>query len=122
MLVENLEKELRQLKKSVERDTIEKKLVELHRKKILTNDDWIEYLHSFAELHPGFYTYIKHIKGISEGDQRQLVFIKLGFSLKEASYLMGISVEGVKRARQRLTKKLGLTDASRLKDFVESNS
>ena len=122
ILIENMENELRQLKKSVDRDVIEKKLLDLHRKKILTDNDWIEYLHSFAELYPGFFAFINNLNGISEGDKRQLVFVKLGFNLKESSYLMGVSTEGIKRARQRLSKKLDLPNASQLKDFVENKN
>jgi DNA-binding NarL/FixJ family response regulator len=48
-----------------------------------------------------------------------LIFLKLGFKQNEIAFLMGISSEGVKRARQRLSKKLGLESAAELSGFIK---
>ncbi len=120
LLIEELETEIHKLTSSSARTDLEEKLFALHKKKILTDNDWIEYFHSFGELYPKFFAILKNLNNLSEGDKQQLIFVKLGFTQKEASYLLGISTEGVKRARQRLAKKLGLLDAGKLKDFVDN--
>ena len=120
MLIEELETEIHELTNSSDRADLEEKLFALHKKKILTDDDWIEYFYSFGELYPKFFAILKNLNDLSEGDKQQLIFLKLGFTQKEASYLLGISTEGVKRARQRLAKKMGLPDAGKLKGFVDN--
>ena len=117
--IEELEQEIEKLSINTEKENIEEKIRKLRKTRILTDDDWEEYYRVFNEIHPLFFSSIKNYRDLSVGDKRQLIFLKLGLTLKEIAFLMGISPEGVKRARQRLAKKIGLNDASELKEFIE---
>jgi hypothetical protein len=99
----------------------DKTLEDLERIKILRNEDWIKYLKVFKLIYPNFFSVInKKFPNLSEGDMRQLIMIKLGYSIKKSASIIGISEVGVKRGRQRLSKKLGLEDITYLKSFVDS--
>ena len=87
--------------------------------KILTNEDWTRFKQMFEEVNSGYLGRLKHeYEDLTEGDKRQFLLIKLGFDKKDAAEMLGISVEGAKRARQRLSKKLKLKDSGQLPDFI----
>ena len=117
--IEELEQEIEKLSKKAEKENIEEKIRILRKTRILTEEDWEDYYRVFNEIYPLFFTNIENYRELSQGDKRQLIFLKLGLSQKEIAFLMGISPEGVKRARQRLAKKIGLKDAGELKDYIE---
>ncbi len=118
LFIGELQKEVDKLSNQEEKVQLNEKIEFLRKTKILTDDDWGKYYKIFNELHPGFASKINNYKTLSEGDKRQLIFLKLGFNHKEIAHLMGISQEGVKRARQRLSKKIGLDNAGELNDYI----
>ena len=117
--IEELEEEVKKLSTSNEKSDLEDKIQLLRETRILTDDDWERYNSVFNEIHPMFCNSVENFDDLSNGDKRQLIFIKLGLKQKEIAHLMGISPEGAKKARQRLSKKIGLGDASELKEYVE---
>ena len=117
--IERLEEEIRNLGDKQDQDKMAEKVQLLRETRILTDGDWQDYNKVFYELHPGFKNSIEGLGDLSVGDKRQLIFIKLGLKQKEIAHLMGISPEGAKKARQRLSKKVGLDSAGNLNKFVE---
>ena len=118
--IEELQNEIEKLGDIDDQQNMEKKIQHLRSSRILTVDDWKEYYRIFNEIHPSFDKRIEHFDILSVGDKRQLIFLKLGLKQKEIAYLMGISFEGVKRARQRLSKKIGLDSTAELSSFIDS--
>ena len=114
----DLQREVNKLSNQEEKVHLNERIEILRKTRILTDDDWEKYFKIFNEIHPEFISKISNYKTLSEGDKRQLVFLKLGFNQKEIAQLMGISMEGVKRARQRLSKKIGLDNAGELNDYI----
>ena len=55
---------------------------------------------------------------ISPSETKLAALLKLNFSSKEISNILGISTESVKTSRSRLRKKLGLTREDNLVDFL----
>ncbi len=93
---------------------------ELENRKILRNDDWQQYMEVFELLYPDFMNRIlAEYPELSEGDKRQLIMLKLKYDRKKSAEILGISPDSIKRARQRLSKKLGLKDVTELGEFVE---
>lgn len=115
-----LEKEIHKLSIISEEKQFEEKIAKLRETRILTNDDWEEYFRVFSEIYPSFFSKEKDFYDLSTGDKRQLVFLKLGLTQIQTAHLMGISPEGVKRARQRLSKKIGVNDTKELKGHIDS--
>jgi tetratricopeptide (TPR) repeat protein len=93
---------------------------ELENQKIHLNEDWEKYVETFSILHPKFLpNIVEEFDNLTEGDKRQLIMIKLGYPRKKSALILGISPDSVKRAQQRLARKLNLKDITELKGFVE---
>lgn len=99
---------------------LKKKQEKLRGMKILKDEDWIYYKTLFREVDSVFYDKVVSIPNLTEGDKRQIFLIKLGYTNKMSADVLGISTEGIKRARQRLAKKLNLKDASKLEDYFSN--
>jgi DNA-binding CsgD family transcriptional regulator len=111
---------LQQESENQDNSNIEDVSKELENRKILINEDWEKYIEIFNVLHPNFLdnVLIKY-PNLTEGDKRQLIMVKLDYSRAKAALILGISPASVKRAKQRLARKLNLKDITELKDFVE---
>jgi tetratricopeptide (TPR) repeat protein len=118
--IEELEDEIKKLSINEEQEHMEEKVQALRKTRILTDNDWEEYNRAFNEIYPLFCDKTRNYNELSTGDKRQIIFLKLGLRQKEIAYLMGISPKGVKKAQQRLSKRIGLIDAGGLKEYVES--
>ena len=94
---------------------------ELENSKISRNKDWQQYIDTFLIIHSNFFKNIESNNvTLSEGDKRQLIMLKLEYSKEKSSSLLGISPDSVKRARQRLSKKLKLEDVNELYSFIST--
>ena len=113
--VEQLEAEINSLENKQYHGQMEQKTQLLKETRILTDKDWEEYTKLFYELHPVLRKSLEGIHNLSTGDKRQLIFIKLGLKRQEIAHLMGISPEGAEKARQSLSKKIGLVNLANLK-------
>lgn len=91
----------------------------LLKMKILTQEDWEKFKQLFEEVNEGFLNRLDSTyPDLTEGDKRQFLLIRLGFNRKETSEMMGISIDGAKKAKQRLSRKLRLKDSSLLSGFI----
>lgn len=102
-------------------DSVECKIyAELRKMKIITEEDIHRFTELFIELHSAFYYKVKmNYRSLSGGDMLQMMLLKLEMTNKDASAKLGISIEGVKRARQRLSKKLKLESVRELNNFID---
>jgi tetratricopeptide (TPR) repeat protein len=118
--IKELQEEINKLSNKEDQKLMEKKIEALRETKILTDADWREYNRVFEEIYPSFSKKIKDYEELSTGDKRQLIFLKLGLKQSEIAQLMGISPESAKKAKQRLSKKIGLKTTRELTKFIES--
>lgn len=87
---------------------------------ILTEDDWVNFKNLFEKVHVGFYTKLRSkYPNLTPGEIRLLSLIKLDLSSHEIANALGISIMGVKKNRQRLRKKLNLTEDEKLEKLIE---
>ncbi|NIJ45871.1 tetratricopeptide (TPR) repeat protein [Wenyingzhuangia heitensis] len=85
------------------------------------SSNWKEFEARFTSINQSFYTNLKEkFPKLGQTDQKICALIKLNFSSKEMSSLLGISVESVHTSRYRLRKKLGLERNDSLSDFINS--
>jgi len=74
---------------------------------ILTENDWRNFKHLFDEVHDSFIDKLStHQANFTPAETRLLALLKLGLSSSEIAQSLGISLNGVKKGRQRLRKKL----------------
>ncbi|PVH25598.1 hypothetical protein DC487_06550 [Sphingobacterium corticibacter] len=82
-------------------------LDELLKEPIMTDDRWTKFKLTFDQVFPD---YLKKKKAkyprLTEGDLRLLALMKLKYSNMGMSSLLGISMDGVKKGKQRLKKKM----------------
>lgn len=98
-LLTEMDKEISHFRKSEETMQISNtNKNNLYNKRILTNSDWFAFKASFEDSYPGYIRKLnKHHGYLSEAEQRILLFIKLGFTSKDISSVLGISVDSVKK-------------------------
>lgn len=87
----------------------------------LTNkEDWINFKDKFKEMNPNFLPnlYKKH-PNLSKTEIRLLILIKIGFTQKEISCMLFIAESSVKKAKQRVRKKMGLTTGISLSTYLK---
>jgi len=80
-------------------------LLESH---IMTDERWIKFKYVFDKVYPGYLSDQKtRYPTLSENDLRIIALSKLELSNRSMSNLLGVSVEAVKKAKQRMKKKIG---------------
>lgn len=84
-------------------------LLEAH---IMTHERWLKFRSVFDKVYPGYLKEMKetHIK-LTENDLKILALQKLDLSNYSMSELLCISVEGIKKAKHRLKKKMNMTNS-----------
>lgn len=88
---------------------------------IKDDTNWENFKRRFEEVHKDFNKNIKMAyPKITANELRLMALLKMNLSSKEIATLLNISQEGVKKARQRLRKKLELQPEMPLEDVVYS--
>jgi tetratricopeptide (TPR) repeat protein len=87
---------------------------------ILTEDDWKKFRELFEKVYPGFFIRLKEkMPDLSPTDTRLLALTKLQLPPKDMASMLGVSYDAVKKARQRLRKKINLPEEGDLEELVE---
>lgn len=90
------------------------------RMKILTPDDWLRFQEIFEQRFPGFGQRVKaHFPDLTNAEMRLFLLLKLGFDSREIAEVQGISVETIWRNRNRLRKKLGLSEVTDFDRYIQ---
>jgi len=114
-LIQNLQNKLVKAK-SQDQDNVtqlELSLNQMLESHIMTDERWLRFKSIFEKLHPGFFSEQRKLyPNISESNLRLLTLNFLGLSNQSISHLLGISLDGVKKAKQRLRKKIVETHQS----------
>ena len=97
------------------------KVLLMLEKELQSKMRWKKFMARFKELHPYFHDYLqKNFPDLSFNDWRLIALVKLNFRTEEIADLLNISVDGVKKARYRLRKKLGVKSETNIKDFLRN--
>lgn len=86
---------------------------------ILTEEDWEDFRLMFEKVYPAFFIRLKEkMPDLTPADIRLLALTKLQLSSREMASLLGISVESIKKSRQRLRKRNHLPEEGDLDEVV----
>lgn len=90
--------------------------------KINTNQEWLAFMAEFEMIYKGFFSKFQANAStqLTQNDNRLGALMKLNLSNKEISEVLFISYDSVKKAKQRLTKKIKLKENQKLIDLVLS--
>jgi len=115
LLIEELQKKYENI--DTDNDDELKELLE--KQKIIRNEDWNKYVKTFNLLFPNFLKKIlSEFPNLTEGDTRQIIMLKLDYSREKSGLIIGISPNSIKRARQRLSKKMNLDNVNNLYKYI----
>ncbi|OGS89971.1 MAG: hypothetical protein A3E30_03480 [Fluviicola sp. RIFCSPHIGHO2_12_FULL_43_24] len=82
---------------------------------------WDNFMRHFDIAHQQFFKKLKHHHpDLTINEEKHCAFLKIKLSNKEVSVILGVAPDTVKKARQRLKKKLHLQIADSLKHYIES--
>lgn len=85
------------------------------------DNNWENFSRYFEEVHKGFNKKVKErFPSITPNDLRLMALLKMNLSSKEMANILNISNDGIKKARQRLRKKMGLSSGESLEAIVIS--
>ncbi|WP_299212173.1 hypothetical protein [uncultured Aquimarina sp.] len=119
--LEKVQQQLNQVSELVTLD-IKKELIRINgtiADNLKKGDHYQLFKAHFEEVHPLFYRKLLALnKDLSNNDLKLAAFLKMNFNNSEISFFMGISIAGVKKAIQRLRKKLGLQPVASLRQFI----
>jgi len=98
-----------------------RKIISSINRQNIFDDDWENLKIHFVKMHPSFFKKLTNkAPKITERDLRQCAYIKLGFSAKETSDLLGTLPTSIEQARFRIKKKLDLPVDQKLSDYLRS--
>ncbi|MEZ4989852.1 MAG: helix-turn-helix transcriptional regulator [Saprospiraceae bacterium] len=70
-------------------------------------------------MHKDFNVRVAHLyPDITPNEYRLMAFIRMNLSSKEIASILNISIPGIKKARQRLRKKMGLATQDSLETAI----
>ncbi|MBB3969021.1 helix-turn-helix transcriptional regulator [Mucilaginibacter phyllosphaerae] len=121
ILIESFKTELEKVKGQFSDTDVAVNLDKMMQAHIMTEENWEEFKKLFSRVHTTFFYNLRHQYGnLSGTDVRLLALIKLKLNNKEMAAMLGITIDGVKKAKQRLRKKMELLESEELEDVVNS--
>lgn len=96
-------------------------LKDLLQKSNASDQHWEQFIHHFDKANFEFFKKLKtEFPNLSQNEDKHCAFIKMKLSTKEVANILGITTDSVKKARQRLKKKMAMRDMQELKNFLDS--
>lgn len=108
-LIDSFKEQIDRLKNKNADSSVVEHLEQLMQAHIMTDANWLEFKKIFMKVYPDFlFNLKKNFRNLSETDIRLLTLIKLQSSNEEMANMLGITSDGIKKAKQRLRKKMQL--------------
>ncbi len=120
-LLLNVKEEVESLSKSkeVNQEQAVRRLSRTISRNLESDQDWQQFLSTFERVHPDFLNQLnQENQKLSPAEQRLACLLRMNLSSKEIATMLSISDEGVKKARYRLRKKLGLNSEVNLQKHL----
>jgi hypothetical protein len=107
-LIEKLEQQITNKPFNDEQHRLAK---ELSHQTILTEEDWEKFKTLFQKIHPDFFLKLKEmVPDITVAEQRMAALTRLHLDTRQMASMLGISPDSVYKVKQRLRKRLLLSD------------
>ncbi|QCX40347.1 tetratricopeptide repeat protein [Aureibaculum algae] len=116
--LESLKGKLAKQEDKIDTRVIERMISSVQRN---PSSSWKEFEVRFTNINQSFYKNLKEkFPKLTQADQKLCALVKLNFSSKEMSSILGISIESVHTSRYRLRKKLDLDRKDSLTEFINN--
>ncbi len=94
-------------------------LSDFYQQRILTEEDWELFKEKMNKVYPGLLLKIKqNYPDISQAELRLLLLIKINLETREIAATLGVSPDTVKKTRQRLRRRLGMSESDKLEETI----
>lgn len=120
-VISELEGKIADLESRIESGDPQKQEVRdaLAKMRILTDEDWGEFRNRFSNVYPNLIERLREsYPDLSQGEIRIFLLMKLGLEPAQMTNVLGVSKEGVKKARYRLRKRLELDKEENMLQFI----
>lgn len=88
---------------------------------INAEESWVYLKLNFEKEHPGYISRLQdRCPGLTQGEIRICVYIRMGFSTKQISTMLSVLPDSIKTFRHRIRRKLSLDKGGSLEDFLSS--
>jgi len=119
--LQKLEEEVTALKSSVD-DTVNRtsrRISRMIHQDTADDDEWSQFSEEFSSIHQGFLDeLISRYGKLSQSELRLASLLKMNLTSKDIANILRISDEGIKKARYRLRKKMGLESGDDLQGIL----
>lgn len=118
-VLENLKQQAKEFKTSENSQKGYNQLIRTINFDLKDDNNWKNFSHYFEQIHKDFNSNVKQkFPEVTSNELRLMALLKMNLSSKEIANILNISPEGIKKARYRLRKKLGITTEDSLQDLV----
>lgn len=118
-VLENLKQKAKDLRTSNGNSSGVRELIQTINFDLNNDSNWENFKNYFEQVHKGFNLQIKNkYPEVSTNDLRLMALLKMNMNTKEIAHILNISVEGVKKARYRLRKKLSIATDESLQEQI----
>ncbi|MDR0364231.1 MAG: hypothetical protein LBH92_04355 [Bacteroidales bacterium] len=101
-------------------DDLIEKIDEIIRKEFKLKKEWENFKIHFENVHPNFFSKLKTIApNLTEENLKMCAYFRIGLSIKDVSNLLGVMTQSVFNQRNRIKKKLNLSNEDDLNDFLK---
>ena len=120
-VLEGLKQKAQELKEKGESKKGYQQLIHTINFDLQDDNNWEKFARYFEEVHKDFNKNVKaKYPEVTSNELRLLALLKMNLSSKEIANILNISLEGIKKARYRLRKKLDISTEDSLQDLVLS--
>ncbi|MBC3757543.1 tetratricopeptide repeat protein [Hyunsoonleella sp. SJ7] len=120
-VLENLKQQAQEFKTSENSKRGFNKLIRTIDFDLKDDNNWENFSRYFEQVHKDFNSTVKQkFPEVTSNELRLMALLKMNLSSKEIANILNVSPEGIKKARYRLRKKLGITTEDSLQDLVLS--
>ncbi|GAB1857046.1 hypothetical protein MHTCC0001_18820 [Flavobacteriaceae bacterium MHTCC 0001] len=118
-VLENLKQQAKTFKSSENFQKGYNQLIRTINFDLKDDNNWENFSRYFEQVHSGFNTTVKQkFPEVTPNELRLMALLKMNLTSKEIANILNISPEGIKKARYRLRKKLGISTEESLQDLV----
>jgi len=119
--LENLKQKAKELKEKEASTNGYQQLITSINFDLQDDNNWENFARYFEEVHKDFNSKVaKKYPEVTSNELRLMALLKMNLSSKEIANILNISIPGIKKARQRLRKKMNLSTSDSLENAVLS--
>ncbi|MGY4537503.1 DNA-binding CsgD family transcriptional regulator [Mucilaginibacter sp. UYNi724] len=120
-LINEIKAELENMQLKYSGSEVAESLDKMMQAHIMTEDNWVEFKKLFTRVHNTFFYNLRQAyHNLSGTDVRLLALIKLKLNNREMAGMLGITIDGVKKAKQRLRKKMKISEDDELDHIINT--